>query len=261
MAEHISFKSAYAVVNGLHMYYEIYGTGNPLVLIHGGGSTIQTTFGRLIPLLAKSRQIIGVELQAHGHTGDRHADLSFEQDADDVAELMDKLGIRNADFLGFSNGGQTVIELALRHPQKINKLILASTFYKREAVAPKFWKGFESVTLDMMPAALKEAYLAANNDRAGLQNMFNKDVRRMKDFIGWSDEQIRSIAAPTLVINASADICSPEHAVHMYRTIPTCELAIFPGLHGAYLGAIEVLKDGLLPAFNAASLIETFLDR
>src|SRR5436190_21441624 len=97
--DNLSFKSGYSDINGLKMYYEIYGQGKPLVLIHGGGSTIETTFGRIIPLLAKHRQIIGVELQAHGHTNDRNADLTFEQDADDVAKLLDNLRISKVDIL------------------------------------------------------------------------------------------------------------------------------------------------------------------
>ena len=88
-----SFESGYSEVNGIRMYYEICGEGKPLVLIHGGGSTIQTTFGRIIPLLAKNRQIIAVELQAHGHTNDRNRDLTFVQDADDVAKLLENLKI------------------------------------------------------------------------------------------------------------------------------------------------------------------------
>src|SRR6185503_5240304 len=150
-----NFRSGYSEVNGLNMYYEVYGQGKPLVLIHGGGSTIETSFGNLIPMLANNRQIIGVELQAHGHTNDRNTDLSFEQDADDVATLLNNFGIAKADFLGFSNGGQTTIEIALRHPHLINKIILASAFYKRTAVPRQFWDGFDGVTLDMMPEVLK----------------------------------------------------------------------------------------------------------
>lgn len=255
-----AFQSGYSEVNGLKMYYEMHGSGAPLVLIHGGGSTIQTTFGRLIPLLAPARQIIAVELQAHGRTSDRDSDLSFQQDADDVAGLLNNLGHATADFLGFSNGGHTAIEIALRHPLIVNKLILASTFYSRDAAPAQFWEGFETATLNVMPQSLQKGYLAANNDTDGLQNMFNKDVQRMKTFEGWSDEQIRSIKAPTLVINSSMDVGSPEHAIRMYRTIPDCELVIFPGLHGAYLGAIEGLKDEKMPSFNAAGLIDSFLN-
>src|SRR6476469_3530124 len=99
MAGNSNFKSGYSDVNGLKMYYEIYGQGRPLVLLHGGGSTIETSFGRLIPLLAKQRQLIGVELQAHGHTNDRNTALTFEQDAADVATLLKNLAIAKADFL------------------------------------------------------------------------------------------------------------------------------------------------------------------
>ena len=133
----MSFKNGYSDVNGIKLYYEVYGQGNPLVLIHGGGSTIQTSFGKIIPLLSKNRQIIAVELQAHGRTNDRDTPLTFEQDADDVAKLLDNLHITKADILGFSNGGHTAIEIALRHPGIVNKLILCSAFYKRSGVAPQ----------------------------------------------------------------------------------------------------------------------------
>lgn len=256
-----NFKSGYSDVNGLHMYYEIFGQGKPLVLIHGGGSTIETTFGRIIPQLAERRKIIAIELQAHGHSGDRDTDLSFEQDADDVATLLKQLAISKADFLGFSNGGQTVIELALRHPQLVSKIIIASAFYKRSAVAPQFWEGFDKVTLDMMPQVLKDGYLKANNNPEGLLNMFNKDVQRMKAFTGWTDEQMKSIQASALVINGTQDVGSVEHAVEMYRIIPDCELAIFPGGHGAYLGAAESLEGKEMSKFNAVPLIEEFLDK
>jgi len=120
----INFKNGYSEVNGLKMYYEIYGQGKPLVLIHGGGSTIQVSFERIIPQLAKHRQIVAMDLQAHGRTNDRDTYLTFKQDADDVAQLLNNLEISKADFLGFSNGGHTLIEIALRHPGIINKLII-----------------------------------------------------------------------------------------------------------------------------------------
>src|SRR5690606_7574724 len=101
----LAFDSGYSEVNGLKMYYEIYGQGKRLVLIHGGGSTIQSSFGKVIPLFAKNRKVIAVEIQAHGRTSDRNADLSFERDADDVATLLKNINIEKADFFGFSNGG------------------------------------------------------------------------------------------------------------------------------------------------------------
>jgi pimeloyl-ACP methyl ester carboxylesterase len=260
MQDHF-FKNGYSEVNGLTMYYEIHGEGKPLVLIHGGGSTLETTFGRIIPQLAKNRQVIAVELQAHGRTNDRQTELSFEQDADDVAALLQNLQIKQADFLGFSNGGQTTLEIVFRHPALVNKIILCSIFYKRSGTFPQFWEGFGNATLSNMPQPLADGFLAVNNNADALLNMFNRDVQRMKTFKGWTDEQIQSIQVPTLVISATKDVGSPEHAVEMYRNIPNCELVIFPGGHGTYLGTIESLENGNWPAFNATALIEEFLDK
>src|SRR5690606_29072653 len=113
----IHFTTGYSDVNGIKMYYEIYGQGKPLVLIHGGGSTIESNWARVIPLLAKNRKVLALELQAHGRTSDRNGDLSFEQDADDVAGLLHNLNIDRADFFGFSNGGTTTLQIAIRHPE------------------------------------------------------------------------------------------------------------------------------------------------
>ncbi|HET6766857.1 MAG TPA: alpha/beta hydrolase, partial [Chitinophagaceae bacterium] len=128
----VKHDSGYAPVNGLKMYYEIHGEGTPLVLIHGGGSTIQTSFSRILPLLARHYKLIAVELQAHGHTSDRDNAESFEQDADDVAGLLEYLKINKAHFLGFSNGGNTAMQIAIRHSQLVNKLVVISSFYKRD---------------------------------------------------------------------------------------------------------------------------------
>ena len=254
-----NYKSGYAAVGELNMYYEIYGQGKPLVLIHGGGSTIQTTFGNIIPLLSKSRQIIAMDLQAHGRTGDRAADLSFEQDADDVAALLLNLKITKADFLGYSNGGHTLIEILLRHPGIVNKAIIASAFYKRSAVVPQFWKGFDTATIDIMPQALKDGFLKVNNDEKALLNMFKKDVQKMKVFKDWSDDQIRSIKSQTLIINGNNDVGSVEHAVEMHRTMPDSQLAILPGKHGVYIGAVEYLSDGKWTQHYIVDIINDFL--
>jgi len=256
-----NFKNGYAEVNGLKMYYEIHGQGKPLVLIHGGGSTIQTSFANLIPVLSKNRQIIAMELQAHGRTNDRDTSLSFEQDANDVAALLADLKISKADFLGFSNGGQTTIEIAIRHPQLVNKIIIASAFYKRNAVMiPHFWEGFDQVTLDHMPITLREGFLKVNNDPEALLNSFNRDVQRMKTFKEWTDEQMRSIKAPTLVINGNNDVGSAEHAVEMYRIIPNCQLVILPGNHGSYIGTADSLENGGWKQSYVVDIIEQFLD-
>jgi len=261
MATDLHFKNGYSNVNGIKMYYEIYGQGKPLVLIHGGGSTIQTSFSNIIPLLSQKRQLIAVELQAHGRTGDRNEFLTFIQDADDVAQLLKNLGIGKADFLGFSNGGHSAIEIVLRHPEMVNKIILASTFYKRNAVVPQFWEGFENIDLGVMPKILRDGFLAVNNNQAALQNMFDKDVQRMKVFNDWKDEQIKSIKVPTLIMNGNLDVGSVEHAVLMHRLISNSELVILPGGHGQYLGSLESLGNEPWTQTYGADLINEFLDK
>lgn len=124
--------SGHAPVNGISMYYEIYGKGRmPLVLIHGGGSTIQTVFSNILPYFAATHKVIAVELQAHGRTTDRDKPESFKQDAADVAALLKYLKVDKANILGFSDGGCTTMQLAIDNPQLINKMIVVSSNYSR----------------------------------------------------------------------------------------------------------------------------------
>jgi pimeloyl-ACP methyl ester carboxylesterase len=121
----------YASVNGLNIYYEIYGASHaaspPLVLLHGGGDTIKTSFGRILPSLAHDRQIVAFEQQGYGHTSDvADRPFSFEQSADDTAALQEHLHIGQTDLLGFSNGGTIALQVAIRHPHVVRKLVVAS---------------------------------------------------------------------------------------------------------------------------------------
>ena len=251
----------YAAVNGLEMYYEIHGSGNPLVLLHGGGSTITSTFGRILPELAKTYQVIAVELQAHGRTRDIDRPLSFEQDADDVATLLRHLRISKADFLGFSNGGTTSLLIAIRHPQIVRKLVLASAIYKREGMPAGFFENMKVATLENMPQPLQEAYLEVNPDPNGLQAMFNRDVARMLTFIDIDDSEIKAIQAPALVIIGDADVVRAEHALALSRALPHAQLAILPGGHGDYIGEICAAdKKSKLPDLTLV-LIDMFLKR
>lgn len=250
----------YASINDLKMYYELHGSGDlPLVLIHGGGSTIDSNFGNILPGLAKSRKIIAVELQAHGRTSDRDAPESFAQDADDVVELLRHLNIQKADFLGFSNGGQTTIEIGLRHAEYARKLIIVSAFYKRSGTPPEFWNMFDDIKFEMMPAPLKDAFLKVNNDPEALLNMFKKDAERMKNFEGWTDDEMRSIQTPSLIVIGDRDVPTTEHAVEMSRMIPNSRLAILPGDHGSFMNDIMSPGSTRIPVLFVG-LIEEFLD-
>lgn len=260
-SDSLIFKSGYSDVNGLKMYYEIYGKGQPLVLIHGGGSTIQTTFERVIPLLAKSRKIIAVELQAHGRTNDRNADLTFEQDADDVATLLKNLSIDKADFFGFSNGGTTTLQIAIRHPEIVDKIILGSALAKRNGAPDWFWDFMKQARLENMPEQLKVGYKKVAADTNGLQIMHDRDAKRMVNFKDIPDEQIRSIKAPALIIIGDKDVITPEHALELHRQITNSELAIIPGGHGDYIGEITTIKPGFKESEMVVPMIEKFLDR
>jgi len=251
----------YAEVNGIKMYYEIYGEGMPLVLIHGGGSTIQTSFGNVLPLFAKHYKVIAVELQAHGHTTDRNAPESFVQDADDVAALIAQLNISKANMLGFSNGGSTTLQIAIRHPGIVNKIVVIAGAYKREGFIPGFFEGMQQATLNNMPQLLQEAFLKINPDTAALINMFTKDKDRMVHFKDWPDSDLQSIKAPALIINADKDVTLPAHALQMQKLIPHAELIILPGIHGECLGEIEAVKPGSKQPEITVTLIEEFLNK
>lgn len=250
----------YAKVNGIRMYYEIHGRGEmPLVLIHGGGSTIETTFGTILPLLSRYGKIIAVELQAHGRTSDRDSAVSFEQDADDVAGLLKYLNIGKADYFGFSNGGNTAMQIAIRHPDLVNKLVIVSSFYKRDGLIPGFFESMQNANLDNMPTPLKTAYLEVAADKNQLQVMHDKDKERMLNFKDWPDEVLQSITAPALLIIGNNDVVTPEHALKMSQLIPYAELVILPGVHGSFIGEVcTEKKNSRIPELTVA-IIEEFL--
>lgn len=260
-SESLNFKNGYSEVNGIKMYYEIYGQGKPLVLIHGGGSTIQTTFEKIIPLLAKNRKVIAVELQAHGRTNDRNTDLTFEQDADDVALLLKNLHIDKADFFGFSNGGTTTLQIAIRHPEIVHKMILGSALAKRNGVPEWFWGFMKQAKLENMPEQLKVGYKKVATDKNGLQIMHDRDAKRMVNFKDIPDEQIKAIKVPTLIINGDKDVITPEHAIELHRQIANSELAIIPGGHGAYIGEVTTITSDFKESDLVAPMIEKFLDK
>lgn len=251
--------SGYAPVNGLKLYYEIHGSGTPLVLIHGGGSTMQTTFGRVIHAFAETHKVIAVEMQAHGRTADIDRPLSFEQDADDIAALLKYLNIDKADIFGFSNGASTTLQCAIRHPERVNKIVVASTFYNRNGTPPWFWNMMGKATFGGMPQQFKDAFLKVNPDTSALHRMYERDVARMRAFPDISDEQMQSITAPALIIIGDNDVATPEHAAQMHRLLANSRLAIIPGGHGDYIGEITAPQDSILIAATV-NMINKFLN-
>jgi pimeloyl-ACP methyl ester carboxylesterase len=228
-------KADYAPVNGLKMYYEIHGAQSdsrqaPLVLLHGGGSTIETSFGKILPALASTRQVIAFEQQGHGRTADvAGRPFTFEQSAEDTVSLLRYLEIARADIFGYSNGGHIAIQLAISHPESARKLVIESAMFDRDGSEPAFWEGFKSTKLDDMPAELREAYLSTAPRPEDLPIFFAKSVQRMQSFKGWSLDEIRSITAPALIISGDRDVVRPEHAVQTFRLLAQAQLAVLPG--------------------------------
>ena len=212
-------------------------------------------------MLAKNRQVIAVELQAHGRTNDRNADLTFEQDADDIATLLKNLKIDKADFFGFSNGGTTTLQIAIRHPELVDKIILGSALAKRNGVPEWFWGFMENAKLENMPELLKDGYKKVAADANGLQVMHDRDAKRMVNFKDIPDEQIKSIKAPTLIIIGDKDVITPEHAIELHRLISNSELAIIPGGHGQYIGEITTITPEFKESDLVVPMIEKFLDK
>ena len=256
-------RSGYAPVNGLQLYYEIYGSqtsGVPLVLLHGGGSTIGTNFGRAIPLLKKDRRLIAVEFQAHGHTHDVDRPFTFEQDADDVAALLDSLGVPKADVLGFSNGGTTALQVAIRHPGKVNRLVIASSNFRRDGMVDGFWDAMQKGSYDDMPQVYKDAYLKINPSQAGVHALYERDSKRMLAFKDIPDESIRGIRVPVLVVDGDRDVVRVEHALALSKLLPDARLVVLPGTHGEYLGEIMSPKVSRRRVGIFAELVGEFLD-
>ena len=264
-AEMTTAQTGYADVNGLHMYYEIHGadTGTPLVVLHGAYMSI-VTMGEFVPRLAETRQVIAVELQGHGRTADiPERPFSYEQLADDVAALMEEIGVERADIFGYSLGGNTALQLAIRHPERVRKLVVASAAYNTGAYHPGFFEMVETITPELFAGTPIEAeyrQLAPNPDY--FPRLVEKLVQLERDTEDWPAEDIHGIESPTLIIIGDSDAVTPEHAVDMFRLrgggvngdltgLPNAQLAVLPGT--THIGVMFRL-DWLIP------MITEFLD-
>jgi pimeloyl-ACP methyl ester carboxylesterase len=241
----------YAPVNGLKMYYEIYGSGQPLVLLHGGMTTLDD-FAFVLPTFAGTRQVIAFERQGHGHTADIDRPFSLEQWADDTAALLDHLNIEQADIFGYSTGGSVALSFALRHPQRVRKLILASTLFNNEGYYPGIMEGLKRAKAENMPPILREMYTQVAPHPQNWETLVEKSVQAAANFQGWQRKDIRTISAPTLVMVGDRDIVRTEHAVDLYRLIPNAALAVLPDTDHV---SILIQRAGWL-----AGMINDFLD-
>ncbi len=254
-------KSGFAAVNGIKMYYEIHGAseGIPLVLLNGGGSTIEVTYSKLLPIFSRHRTVIALEEQGHGRTTDRDKPFRAETSAEDVVGLLDALKVKQADILGFSNGAGVAMQVAIHHPDRIRKLIFVSYMTKRSGAQSWLWSTMEKANFQTMPQPLKDAFLKVNPDPQKLKTMCEKDIERIQHFKDIPDNEVKSIQAPTLVMAGDQDVTKPEHAVELTRLISNSRLAILPGAHGQFLGELLSAKEGSHAPEWTAGLIEEFL--
>ncbi|MBO9203701.1 MULTISPECIES: alpha/beta fold hydrolase [Niastella] len=260
-------KKGYAPVNGLKMYYEVYGTktGTPLLLLHGAFSGIGTSFGELIPFLSKDRPVIAVEMQGHGRTADIDRAISCEALADDASALLKYLQVPSADVFGYSLGAGAALQLAIRHPENVHKLILTSVSYTVEGVFPELTAGMSQLTPAMLEGSpFKREYdsLAPRKQDFALLVDKLKTLNSKKQ--DWSAEDIKRIKAPALVMIGDADIIQPEHAVKMYKLLgghglgdmmglPASQLAILPGTSHISIMHQRSLLSLIIPAFLDAA--------
>ena len=224
----------YFLTNGLRLYYEIHGeshgTDRPLMLLHSGWTTIDITFGAVLPTLAKSRRVIAVEQQGHGHTADMDRPMNFPQMADDTVALLQHLNVEQADFFGHSDGGNVGLGIAIRHPERVRKLIIAGTNYNNDGFVPGALDGIKSVGPDDDDMArLKAAYLKVAPKPDDWPTLVRKVIQLAVAFPGWHPDDLNAIKAHTLVMIGDADLIRPEHAVELFRLIPQSQLAVLPG--------------------------------
>jgi pimeloyl-ACP methyl ester carboxylesterase len=235
-------ENGHVPVNGLEMYYELHGSGQPLVLLHGNLSTIGTSFGKVLPKLASTRRVIAIEQQGHGHTADIDRPFSIEQWAQDTITLLHHRGIERADFFGYSSGGAVALEIALRSPALVRKLVWAGgTSYRRDGLYPELLKGSEAMKPeDLDGSPFQQAYASVAPHPEQWHRLVAKIADLDRKTQGWSRETIASVKASTLLIIGDSDIVRPEHVVEMFRLLgggvvgdlvglPRSQLAVLPG--------------------------------
>ena len=225
-------KGEYALVNGLNMYYEIYGTGQPLVLLHGSFMSALH-----YPTLAEGRQIITVDMQGHGRTADIDRPFTFEQMADDTAALLKHLKIEQTDVFGYSMGGTIGLALAVRHPDLVRRLAILGSVYRNieESYPPDVLKDFKSINPETFASRdLKEPY-EKMSPAPNWKGLVAKIVQMEKDFKGFSPEQMKAIKAEVFIGAGDHKDVSLEHVVEMHKLIPKSQLAIFPNTEHIFL--------------------------
>jgi len=211
----------YAEVNGLEKYYEVHGSGEPLVLLHGGVGAIEM-FGGVLPLLAEGRQVIAVDLQAHGRTADFDRPLSYESMADDVGALIDHLGFERADVMGYSLGDGVALQTAIRHPEVVRKLVLVSTPFERDGWYPEILTGMGQMGTEaaepMKGTPMYQLYASIAPKPEDWPVLLTKLGRLLGQDYAWSEE-VEAIRAPTMIVVGDADSVRTAHTVRFFELL------------------------------------------
>lgn len=259
------------VVNGMKMYYEVSGTGDPLIVLHGAYMNIPT-MGAIIPTLARTHKVYAVELQGHGRTTDIDRPITYPNMADDVAAFMDSVGLAKADVFGYSMGAVVGLQLAIRHPARVNKLAAASVAYDVEGWQPAFKAAIPQMTVEMivaLPFAQDYRKLAPNPD--GFPELARKLIALEKEPMAWESD-VKKVKTPVLIIAGDADVATLEHSVAMFRLLgggvmgdmgqplPSSRLAIMPATsHTAVITQVELLH-GFIEPFLKGRTPKGFFD-
>ena len=214
-------RSSYASVNGLNLYYEIHGAGEPLILLHGGVGAIEM-FGEVLPSLAQNRQVVAVDLQAHGRTADIDRPLSFELMAGDIAALIKHLGIEDANVMGYSLGGGVALRTAIQHPEVVRKLVLVSTPFKRDGWYPEILAGMgqmgPQVAEPMKQTPMYQQYASIAPKPEDWPVLLTKLGELLRQDYDWSKD-VAAIKAPTFIVVGDADSVRTAHAVAFFELL------------------------------------------
>ena len=221
----------YAPLPGIDVYYEDHGAGAPLVLLHGGAMTLDLSFGALVPRLTPMRRVIPIELQGHGRTADVDREITLANQAGDVVGVLDDLGLERADVLGSSWGGLVALETALRHPDRVDRLVLAAVHTRADGYHAEIHDPSTYATSTRMPTEAEFGAMVAEYERYDLSS-FESVVARLDPIVtaeeNWSATSLARVAAPTLVMIGDHDFVRVDHAVAMADAIPDAALAVLP---------------------------------
>ena len=240
----------YIQVGDLKMYYEIHGEGEPLVLLHGG--MLQSgVFTAILPFLNENRQIILIDQQAHGRTNDLKRPLSFEQMADDTAELLTKIAIKNADVFGYSEGGAVALNLAIKHPKLVRKLILGSAVFNIEGYHPPVQSGMKKMTEKIVPKRMRLYYQAVAPQPEKWAELVAKSAELARTWSGIPEEKIKTINKPAFVFMADKDYLTREHDEKLAKLLNGEFIVLSSSSHMSYLFKPQKLLKHLIPFLNS----------